>query len=112
MTVAGVVHKGTCAGPPRTLRREVRIEDVAGRWDGDTFEVVAVGTGSRGATALAERLRRRASSGSQRHDALPDPLRLSLGVAAGQDSATRLVRRALLALADAQTAGGNRVATA
>jgi diguanylate cyclase (GGDEF)-like protein len=94
------------------LRREVRIEDIAGRWDGDTFEVVAVGTGSRGATALAERLRRRASWGAERHDALHSPLRLSLGVAAGQDSATRLVRRALLALGDARTAGGDRVATA
>jgi len=93
------------------LRREVRIEDVAGRWDGDTFEVVAVGTGSRGAIALAERLRRRASLGTERHDALEGPLRLSLGVAAGQDSATRLVRRALLALGEAQSAGGNRVAT-
>lgn len=96
------------------LRRSRRLEDGAFRIGGDEYALILPETGRRGATTIAERLRRRvehASLGGERDI----PLTVSVGVSTyGIDgsSADALFERADSALYDVKATGGNATALA
>jgi two-component system, cell cycle response regulator len=91
--------------------RNVRLEDMVGRWGGEEFLVVLPNTDGQGAAELAERLRQVVAG---EPCPLPDggvvPVTVSLGCAASLvDDATTLVRSADAALYEAKESGRNRV---
>ena len=96
------------------IRSELRETDVAGRWGGDEFAVLAPNTSQASALALAERIRVRVPEAGRRSH-----VTASLGVAATEpettaaypDSAT-LMQLADAALYQAKRAGRNTVAAA
>jgi len=95
------------------LASACRAEDVAGRWGGEEFLVVAPASGLDDATALAERVR----GGVAEH---PIPVgesgaisvTVSVGVVAGSHDVDELLRRADEALYEAKQTGRNRVVAA
>jgi two-component system cell cycle response regulator len=99
----------------RVLAKEVRVEDVAGRFGGEEFLVLARGTDEAGAVALSERLMARVRElGIRFHDHLLR-ITVSIGVAANDStrktSAAELVHAADVALLEAKRAGRDRVST-
>ncbi len=94
------------------LQRELRAEDILGRWGGEEFLVVLPRTDRLGALAIAERLRAAvADEAVPLADAGAVPVTISVGVAAGRGlDPDGLIARADRALYDAKTAGRNRVA--
>ncbi|HET7571192.1 MAG TPA: diguanylate cyclase [Gaiellaceae bacterium] len=99
----------------RRLRETVREIDVAGRWGGEEFCLVLLGTDAAGAARVAERAR---AALAETPVVTPDGAALrvtaSFGVAAfpEQPSESSLVAAADAALYRAKRAGKNRVATA
>jgi two-component system, cell cycle response regulator len=96
------------------LVRNVRLEDMVGRWGGEEFLVVLPNTAAEAAADLAERLRRVVADESYR---IPGGgamrVTISLGCAASvMDDAGTLVRSADAAMYEAKEAGRNRVVVA
>jgi diguanylate cyclase (GGDEF)-like protein len=91
------------------IRQGSRASDVAGRWGGDEFVVLAPDTASEEAVALAERIRRLSGQAAGNDSALA--ITVSIGVAslALGDDAEGLLRRADGALLEAKRLGGDRV---
>jgi two-component system cell cycle response regulator len=95
------------------LASACRQEDVAGRWGGEEFVVVAPASDLEGATALAERVRSFVAQS-------PIPVgasgaitvTVSVGVVTGVDDVDELLRRADEALYEAKQTGRNRVVAA
>ncbi|HEX7168078.1 MAG TPA: GGDEF domain-containing protein, partial [Acidimicrobiales bacterium] len=89
-----------------------RAEDVAGRWGGEEFLVVAPTTDVAGAVALAERVR--IAIDCAPIDASGEMLTVtaSIGAAAGEGDTEELLRRADAALYVAKSSGRNRVSAA
>ena len=95
------------------LRREVRAEDVAGRWGGEEFLVILEDTAAVDAVVVAERIR--SCIGNEPIEVAgeaPVQVTVSIGRAAGTRDGEELVRRADAALYDAKAAGRNRVMSA
>lgn len=96
-----------------TILRQVRITDVAGRYGGEEFLILATDTEPANALRLAERIRRDMESLSFVFGGEPLRVTLSQGVAGKtftQDlELPELVRRADLALYRAKKSGKNRV---
>jgi diguanylate cyclase (GGDEF)-like protein len=91
------------------IRRAARGSDVAARWGGDEFVLLAPNTDERAALVLAERVRAQVHASSQPR------LTVSIGVAVaekGKVEAAPLLERADAALYQAKRAGRNRVAAA
>lgn len=86
----------------------VRTTDLAGRWGGEEFLVVAIRTSPEGGAILAEKLRERVEA---HRFSVPGPVTISLGVAGSRpgDTADQLLLRADRALYRAKTLGRNRV---
>lgn len=101
-------------GVAAVIRSQLRQTDVAARWGGDEFAVLAPGTSREAAVALAERIR--ASIPQHGHEL---ELSGSLGVAAvhpvaGEDTvdSSALMRAADAALYEAKRTGRNKVVVA
>jgi two-component system cell cycle response regulator len=94
--------------------RNVRLEDMVGRWGGEEFLVVLPNTDGQGAAELAERLRQVvAGEPCPLPDGAAVPVTVSLGGAASMlDDAATLVRSADAALYQAKESGRNRVVVA
>ncbi|WP_024326261.1 sensor domain-containing diguanylate cyclase [Thioalkalivibrio sp. AKL19] len=92
----------------RTVSTFMRDADLAGRWGGEEFLVLAANTGLEGATRLAERLRA-AIAGLEIRDY--GSVTASFGVAVYREGDQRrgIVKRADLALYAAKEGGRNRV---
>lgn len=94
------------------LADSCRGEDVAGRWGGEEFLVVAPETGLAQAAVLAERIRGIVeTSPVELVDGRSIPVTVSVGVAAGTADVDLLLRLADAALYEAKAAGRNRVVT-
>jgi diguanylate cyclase (GGDEF)-like protein len=90
-----------------------RGEDVAGRWGGEEFLVVAPGTDLSQAVVLGERLRSLVADRDVWISAdLAIPVTVSAGVASGTDAVDALLRAADEAMYRAKDAGRNCVASA
>jgi diguanylate cyclase (GGDEF)-like protein len=89
------------------IRSSARGTDVAARWGGDEFAVLAPNTDAKSAVALAERIRAALAGGG------PSPVTVSIGVssAAGEarPSLDALVRAADASLYEAKREGRDRV---
>ncbi|PZR62941.1 MAG: hypothetical protein DLM71_05880 [Chloroflexi bacterium] len=96
------------------LRLRMRAADALGRLGGDSFLVILPHTDERGATILADVLRRRAITHSTETDGGPIELAVSIGVAlmrpGTEISDDELLAAADEALASARAGGGNRIA--
>src|SRR5260221_10093147 len=100
------------------IQRTIGLEDLLGRYGGDEFVILARGTSTSAAAALAERVRRNIESLSVIARGEPVPMTISVGVA----SLTELAPAddhmfALLALAEgrmngAKASGRNRISPA
>ncbi len=90
------------------LRTNVRATDVVGRWGGEEFLIICIGTDLVGAEALAEKLRERVSENTFTID---DKVTASFGVSAFLDGDTSdsLLERADRALYQAKSVGRNCV---
>ena len=95
-----------------TLHSACRGEDVAGRWGGEEFLIVAEATMTEGAAILAERVRRAIAAAPVHLGDAALEVTASIGVAAGAGEVDDLLRRADAALYDAKGSGRNRVVTA
>jgi len=95
-----------------TLEHACRPYDVAGRWGGDEFLVIAPHAGPLNTEALAQRLRALVEQSWLRVRRGMVSVTISAGVTAGRpdDTPDRLLRRATAALHESKTAGRNRVA--
>lgn len=109
------------AGGDHVLRRVAlalasacRAEDVAGRWGGEEFLVVAPTTDEEGAAALAERIRALTAAEGITVEGTDEPVTVtvSVGVAYGKDDVDAVVRDADAALYRAKAEGRNRVVVA
>lgn len=90
-----------------------RTEDMAGRWGGEEFLVVAPFTDDVGVTELGERIRAAVKAESVAlDDARFVEVTVSVGAASGTDDIDAVVRRADAALYAAKDAGRDRVITA
>lgn len=91
------------------LRRTLRGQDLVGRYGGEEFCAVLPGTSIATARGIAERIR--GSVSQIELERLPDPVTISLGVAAmrPQETVDQLVGRADTALYAAKHGGRNRV---
>lgn len=106
------------AGGDEVLRRVAlslaiacRAEDVAGRWGGEEFLVVAPGTDTKGAAALAERIRESTASMVVTEGDKLIAVTVSIGVASGSGDVDGVVREADRALYEAKETGRDRVVT-
>ena len=95
-----------------TLHSACRGEDVAGRWGGEEFLIVAGTTAIDGASVLAERVRRAIASAPVQVGDGTLEITASIGVAAGCGEVDDLLRRADAALYEAKHSGRNRVVSA
>ena len=95
----------------RRFRERLRAEDVAGRWGGEEFMVLAPDVDADGAGALAEALRARVGETPLMTPAGPIVFTVSVGwtFRAPGDTPAGLVRRADAALYAAKAAGRDRV---
>ena len=96
----------------RVIRSELRDPDVAARWGGDEFTILAPNTASDAALAFAERIRGRIAA-----QVAPWPLTASIGVATVKTDEVRvdpatLMRAADTALYEAKKRGKNAVVAA
>jgi diguanylate cyclase (GGDEF)-like protein len=98
----------------RVIRSELRATDVAARWGGDEFTILAPNTAGTAAVAFAERIRRRIAA-----QVGPLALTASIGVATlegdeegKRSEATALMRAADAALYEAKKRGKNTVVVA
>ena len=97
----------------RVIRSELRETDVAARWGGDEFTLIAQKTGVETGMALAERIRRRIEDRMAKW-----PLTASVGIATAELSRTSaalepnaLLREADLAMYEAKKRGKNSIFT-
>jgi diguanylate cyclase (GGDEF)-like protein len=95
-----------------TLHSACRGEDVAGRWGGEEFLIVAGTTAIDGAAVLAERVRRAIASAPVQVGDCSLEVTASIGVASGDGDIDELLRRADAALYEAKGGGRNRVVAA
>jgi diguanylate cyclase (GGDEF)-like protein len=98
----------------RALAKSIRATDLAGRYGGEEFLVIAPETADKGAVTLAERIRETVATGARESSSLP-AVTVSIGVATtelGVGSAQELIGRADKALYAAKDAGRNRVVLA
>jgi len=91
-----------------TFRSSIRLSDVAGRWGGEEFMIIAPQTSKASAAAMAEKLREIIETHSFYHD---ESVTISLGVTELKEGDTleSLVRRTDEALYKAKNLGRNRV---
>jgi diguanylate cyclase (GGDEF)-like protein len=95
------------------LTRNIRLEDVAGRWGGEEFLVLGATTDAAAAGLLGERIRRTVAGGPITVEGVGDrDVTVSVGCAAGLEDAETLLRRADAALYEAKSAGRNRTVVA
>jgi len=97
-----------------TIASTIRKSDLAGRYGGEEFLVIAPETADKGAVTLAERIRETVATGARESSSLP-AVTVSIGVATtelGVGSAQELIGRADKALYAAKDAGRNRVVLA
>jgi two-component system cell cycle response regulator len=99
----------------RVLAKELRTEDIAGRFGGEEFLVLARGTGEAGAVVLAERLMERVRELGILFQGKTLRLTVSIGIAAiepgRKTSAAELVHAADVALLAAKSGGRDRACT-
>jgi diguanylate cyclase (GGDEF)-like protein len=97
----------------RRLQREVREEDIVGRWGGEEFLVILTETEIEGVRMVAERIRVAVAGKPFEIGDHERAVTVSAGCAAGSALDTdELVRRADVALYAAKAAGRNQVHTA
>ena len=89
-----------------------RIEDVAGRWGGEEFVIVAPATRLDEALSLAERAREAVGDVLIPIGSGAITVTVSIGVVAGADDIDELLRQADTALYEAKQSGRNRVIAA
>lgn len=97
------------------MERELRTEDLVGRFGGEEFLVVLPSATEEEAAAAAERLRDRIAREPLRTDEAVLALTVSAGVATlepAKETCERLLRRADAALYEAKRGGRNRVGSA
>jgi diguanylate cyclase (GGDEF)-like protein len=94
------------------LASACRIEDVAGRWGGEEFVIVAPATRLDEAMALAERARGAVGEALIPIGSGAITVTVSIGVVAGTDDIDELLRQADTALYEAKQSGRNRVIAA
>ena len=96
-----------------TFRNVLRPEDIYGRWGGEEFAFLIIGSSESEASAIAERIRQAIHETVVTYDAKPIHISASFGVASAQGSCLRdvddLVRKADVSLYKAKSAGRNRV---
>jgi two-component system, cell cycle response regulator len=97
----------------RRLKSVCRTEDMAGRWGGEEFLVIAPMTGIEGAAALGERVRAAIAASPIHVDETGADLAVtaSIGATAGVDDGDALLRIADAALYEAKRSGRDRVVT-
>jgi diguanylate cyclase (GGDEF)-like protein len=95
----------------RIMTEGVRSADLVARYGGEEFAVLLPQTGTRGAAAIAERIRRRVAAFRFHGAGREIGLQISAGVttACDRDEASELVERADRALYQAKAAGRNRI---
>ena len=97
----------------RRVASACRIEDVAGRWGGEEFLVVAPFTEGDAAFALGERIREATAAETIPVEGFePVAATVSVGVASGSDDIDGVLRQADAALYEAKNEGRNRVVSA
>jgi two-component system cell cycle response regulator len=89
-----------------------RTEDIAGRWGGEEFLVVAPFTDADGVAELGERIRSIVAAEPVATDGNSVHVTVSVGAASGHDDIDALVREADAALYAAKAAGRDRVVVA
>ena len=96
------------------LAAACRTEDVAGRWGGEEFLVVAATTDAAGGAQLGERLRHGVAASGITVPGQDGPLEVtvSIGVASGTSDVDDLLRRADGALYESKAGGRDRVTVA
>jgi diguanylate cyclase (GGDEF)-like protein len=90
-----------------------RLEDLAGRWGGEEFVVIAPLTDTDGANELGERVRALVAEGPvHTSNGSAIDVTVSVGAAAGSDDPDALLRAADASLYEAKRTGRNKVITA
>ena len=94
----------------KEIGAEVRANDILARWGGEEFLLLLPATEGGSALILAERVRARIEGRTWRYGAVSFRATVTLGlsVAAIDDSAESLVKRADVALYEGKNAGRNR----
>ena len=96
-----------------SFKRELRPQDVVGRYGGDEFVVGLVRANGPTATAVAERLRSAVEGAQLPAEGAPPFITLSIGIVTiaggGSESVVELIRKADEAMYAAKAAGRNRV---
>lgn len=93
----------------RLIRRIARSEDLIGRFGGEEFIIVLMGTNQQGGVVFAERLRQKTEK--MKITGIPHAITISVGVTelSATDSVDTAIQRADDALYRAKNAGRNRV---
>lgn len=93
----------------RLIRRIARSEDLIGRFGGEEFIIVLMGTNQQGGVVFAERLRQKTEK--MKITGIPHAITISVGVTEllATDSVDTAIQRADEALYRAKNAGRNRV---
>lgn len=97
------------------LHDQLRDQDLVGRLGGEEFAMLLVSCDGEHAAEVAERLRQRVATLTIRHENAAIPVTISIGVAATQESESRIesaLSRADQALYAAKAQGRNRVVSA
>lgn len=91
------------------IRRNLRVQDFAGRWDDRTFLLLLPGITTDGAIQVAERLQEAIARAGAEHPVQPLRLHASMGIAEFDGSPlSEMLHRTADHLAAAQRGGGNR----
>lgn len=93
----------------KALLAELRVIDTVARYGGEEFGILLPETGSERARAVAERLRQRIEQ--LRHDGVPEPVTVSIGIASYPDhglTAAEALHNADVALYTSKDEGRNR----
>ncbi len=97
----------------RRIQKELRLEDVAGRWGGEEFLIILPRTDLDGVIVLADRIRRSISATPVTAGEHQITVTISGGCAAGPgESPAELLRRADKRLYQAKDAGRNQIVAA
>jgi two-component system cell cycle response regulator len=94
------------------MQAVIREGDVAGRWGGEEFVIIAPETNIAQARSLGERVRVAVAERPVDLDGRSLPITVSIGCAAGLGTPAELVEQADLALYQSKSDGRNRVTAA